>query len=43
MRIAALDVDLIDVPTVSPPFAWRRELRSQRALVRGRVGGGVKE
>src|SRR5581483_3663212 len=27
MRIAAIDVDLIDVPAVSPPFAWRRGLR----------------
>src|SRR5579871_6646277 len=27
MRIAAIDVDLIDLPAVTPPFAWRRGLR----------------
>ena len=27
MRIAAVDVDLILLPAVSPPFAWRRGLR----------------
>src|SRR4051812_40942683 len=27
MRIAAVDVDLIPLPAVSPPFAWRRGLR----------------
>src|SRR5579885_257591 len=32
MRIAAIEVELIDVPAVSPPFAWRRGLRgSQKA------------
>ena len=27
MRIAAIDVDLISLPAVTPPFAWRRGLR----------------
>ena len=27
MRIAAVDVDLISLPAVTPPFAWRRGLR----------------
>ena len=27
MRIAAIDVDLIPLPAVDPPFAWRRGLR----------------
>ena len=27
MRIAAVDVDLVLLPAVSPPFAWRRGLR----------------
>jgi len=27
MQIAAVDVDLIPLPPVSPPFAWRRGLR----------------
>ena len=27
MRIAALDVELIPLPAVTPPFAWRRGLR----------------
>ena len=27
MRIAALDVELITLPAVTPPFAWRRGLR----------------
>src|SRR5919108_521802 len=27
MRIAAVDVDLITLPAVTPPFAWRRGLR----------------
>src|SRR5437763_189770 len=27
MRIAAIDVDLIPLPAVSPPYAWRRGLR----------------
>ena len=27
MRIAAVDVDLINVPAVTPAFAWRRGLR----------------
>ena len=27
MRIAAIDVDLIPLPAVTPPFAWRRGLR----------------
>src|ERR1051326_3299500 len=27
MHIAAVDVDLIPLPAVTPPFAWRRGLR----------------
>jgi hypothetical protein len=27
MRIASVDVDLISLPAVSPPFAWRQGLR----------------
>ena len=27
MRIAAVDVELIDLPAVTPPYAWRRGLR----------------
>ena len=27
MRIAAVDADLIPLPAVKPPFAWRRGLR----------------
>ena len=27
MRIAAIDVDLVPLPAVTPPFAWRRGLR----------------
>ena len=27
MRIAAIDVDLIEIPAIAPPFAWRRGLR----------------
>ena len=27
MRITAIDVDLVNLPAVAPPYAWRRGLR----------------
>ena len=46
MRIAKVDVDLVDLPAVTPPFAWRKGLRGSAdarttAVLRITTGDGA--